>query len=63
MERLKRGTKVLYVGDDELLKDQEFKVVGHFKNRVVFWGPVKYRDGSIHKRKISRNVRCFKVID
>ena len=62
MERLKKGTKVMYVGEEELLKGQEFEVVGHFKNRVLFWGPVKYRDGSIHRRKISRNIRCFRVV-
>ena len=45
---VRKGTKVRYIGEDELAKGKTFNVRHKSYNRVEVLWPVRYLDGSVH---------------
>ena len=51
MKAIRRGTKVRYIGKDELAQGREFLVLHRYRNDVEVMFPLRYKDGEVHLNK------------
>ena len=61
-KRIKKGTKLKYIGENENAKGKTFVVSHKSGSQVLVLFPVKYTDGEIHNVVCYKNISDFEII-
>lgn len=61
MKVIRKGSKVRYIGKNELMKNKTYEVIKKQGNSITLYAPCKYANGEIHNVKCSMDISEFEI--